>query len=226
LLLSFDREIYGAIFLSLKVSTIAAIIATVVGMPIGFLIGTNEFPGKRAVIVFFNALFSMPTVVIGLFVYGLLSRRGLLGFLGILYTPNAMIMGQAVLILPLIIALSISAAQAIEKRVFKTALTLGANYPRAAFSAFLEARYAFLAAIIASFGRAFGEIGVSMMLGGNIRGYTRNITTAIASETEKGEFAFAIALGLVLLLVAGAISIAFQFIQLSMRKSANGKAYS
>ena len=213
LLFSFNREIYGAVFLSLRLATLSTLFAAIIGVPLGFIIGINDFCGKRLVIVIFNTLYSLPTVLIGLFVYGMISRIGLFGSLNLLYTPQAMIIGQSILILPLITALTISTARTVDKRVFKTCLTLGANYFQSSLTTFFEYKPSFLAAIIAGFGRAFGEVGVSMMLGGNIRGYTRNITTSIAFETAKGEFALGIALGLILLLVACLISILLQFLQ-------------
>ncbi|MBI4656442.1 MAG: ABC transporter permease [Elusimicrobia bacterium] len=213
LLFSFNRDVYSAVFLSLRVTTLSTLFAAIIGVPLGFIIGLNNFYGKRVIIVIFNTLYSLPTVLMGLFAYGMFSRNGPLGSLGLLYTPQAMIIGQTILIFPLITALTISAVQAIDKKVFKTCLTLGANYLQSSLTAFFEYKQLFVAAVIAGFGRAFGEVGVSMMLGGNIRGYTRNITTSIAFATAKGEFALGIALGLILLLVACLISILLQFLQ-------------
>ncbi len=213
LLLSFNPEAYNAIFISLRVSALSMVIAGIFGVPLGFLIGIKDFSGKRIITIIFNTLYSLPTVIVGLFVYGMLSRSGPLGSLNLLYTPQAMVIGQAILIFPLITALTIASAKAIDKRVIKTCLTLGADFLRSSLTTFIEYKSTFIAALLAGFGRAFGEVGVSMMLGGNIRGYTRNITTTIALETGKGEFGLGIAMGFVLLLVACLISILLQSFQ-------------
>jgi tungstate transport system permease protein len=156
---------------------------------------------------------SLPTVVVGLMVYSFLSRRGPLGDLGLLYTVTAMVVGQCILAFPIVTGLTISSVKGLDKRIKTTIKSLGAD-PLQGFLMFLhEGRFGILAAVIAGFGRVFAEIGVSMMLGGNIKGYTRNITTAIALETSKGEFALGIALGLVLLIVAFGVNILLSFVQ-------------
>lgn len=213
MIVSLDPEMMRITFVSLKVSTVAIFIATLVGVPVGFYIGIKEFFGKRAVVTILNTLMALPTVVVGLIVYSLISRRGLLGTLGLLYTPWAMVIGQTILAFPIISALSLSATQSIDKRVEKTALTLGANNLQTALIILNEGKFAILSAIIAGFGRVFAEVGASMMLGGNIKGYTRNITTAIAFETSKGEFALGIALGIILLIVAFSINILVHYFQ-------------
>ncbi len=213
IVISFDPEFYHTVFLSLRLAFLSTLLAALAGVPLGFFIGTVEFRGKKLVSVVFNTLYSLPTVIVGLMVYIFISRSGPLGFLNILYTPMAIVIGQSILIFPLITALTIATASAMDKRVIKTCLALGGNLHQARATAFLEYKSSFVAAIIAGFGRAFGEIGVSMMLGGNIRGYTRNITTTIALETAKGEFELGIASGLVLLLVACLISVFFQLLQ-------------
>jgi tungstate transport system permease protein len=152
-------------------------------------------------------------VLIGLFVFSLISRQGPLGFLGLLFTPSAMIIGQFILAIPIIIALTISAVQGVDARVRPTALTLGANHFQTILTVLTEARFALMAAIIAGFGRVIGEVGSALMLGGNIRNYTRTITTAIALETSKGEFGFAIALGIILMVVAFSVNILFRYFQ-------------
>ena len=161
-----------------------------------------------------NTLLALPTVVIGLIVYSLISRRGPLGIFGLLYTPSAMIIGQFILAIPIIIALTHSAVQGIDKRVRNTALTLGATEAQSAWTVIKEARYAVLAAVITGFGRVIAEVGAAMMLGGNIKGSTRVMTTAIALETAKGEFGFAIALGIILLFVAFSINILLHYFQI------------
>ena len=146
-------------------------------------------------------------------VYSLISRRGPLGVFGLLYTPSAMIIGQFILAVPIITALTHSAVQGIDKRVKNTALTLGATEVQSAWMVIKEARYAVLAAVITGFGRVIAEVGAAMMLGGNIKGSTRVMTTAIALETAKGEFGFAIALGIILLFVAFSINILLHYFQ-------------
>lgn len=210
---SLNREMISIAWVSLKIASLSTIIATLSGIPLGFIIALKDFRGKRYLITILNTLMALPTVVIGLFVYSFISRRGPLGSLGILYTPWAMVIGQIILALPIITALSLSATQGIDKRVAKTALTLGANEFQTALFILREGKFAIFSAIIAGFGRVFAEVGVSMMLGGNIRGLTRNITTAIAFETGKGEFALGLALGIILLTVAFAINILFHYFQ-------------
>jgi tungstate transport system permease protein len=208
-----DPEVWGITLVSLKVSAASTLIATILGVPIGFSVASREFRGKGFVITVLNTLLALPTVVVGLSVYAFLSRRGPLGSLGLLFTPAAMVIGQSILALPITAALSLAAVQHLDPRVRETALTLGATAGQAARAVLREGRFAILAAVIAAFGRVFAEVGVSMMLGGNIRFYTRNIPTAIALETGRGEFPLAIALGLILLAVAFGVNLVFQCLQ-------------
>jgi len=213
LIFSLDREIFNIVLLSLRVSLTAIILASLVGIPLGFLMAVKDYWGKRLTIALVNTLLALPTVVVGLIVYSLISRRGPLGVFGLLYTPSAMIIGQFVLATPIVIALTHSAIQGIDRRVRNTALTLGATEIQSAWTVIKEARYAVLAAIITGFGRVIAEVGAAMMLGGNIKGSTRVMTTAIALETAKGEFAFSIALGIILLLIAFSINILLHYFQ-------------
>jgi len=213
LIFTFDSEIFSIVLLSLRVSLIAVILASLLGVYLGFLMAVKEYWGKRFSVSLVNTLLALPTVVIGLIVYSLISRRGPLGVFGLLYTPSAMIIGQFILAVPIIIALTHSAVQGIDKRVRNTALTLGATEAQSAWMVIKEARYAVLAAVITGFGRVIAEVGAAMMLGGNIKESTRVMTTAIALETAKGEFGFAIALGIVLLLVAFSINILLHYFQ-------------
>ncbi len=206
LIATFDPEIYRIMWVSLKVSFIASVIAAILGVPSGFFLAMKTFPGKKFVLQILNTLMALPTVVVGLLFYGILSRRGILGDWGLLYTQTAMVMGLCVLILPVMTNLSVSAAKSADKRMYPTCLSLGANEFQQGILFFNEVRFAVLAAIVAGFGRAIGEVGVAMMLGGNIQGFTRTMTTAIALETSKGEFEFALALGMLLLLLAFAIN--------------------
>jgi tungstate transport system permease protein len=156
---------------------------------------------------------ALPTVIVGLLLYGLLNRQGVLGEFGLLYTPAAMVMGQSILIIPIIWNLSIAAVNGADPRLRPTCLSLGANLYQQGLIYINEVRFALMAAIVAGFGRAIGEVGVAMMLGGNIAGFTRTMTTAIALETSKGEFEFALALGMMLLLVALVVNIVLQQFQ-------------
>ena len=213
LILSLDGETFDVILVSLKVSFAATLIACLVGVPLGLIIGVRNFWGKRAVVTVLNTLMALPTVVIGLTIYALISRRGPLGSLGLLYTPTAIVIGGFILATPIITALSLSAAQGIDIRVRPTALTLGASEFQATLAVLSEAKFSLLAAVVAGFGRVIADVGSAMMLGGNIRGSTRTMTTAIALETSKGEFGFGIALGIVLLFVAFSLNILFHYYQ-------------
>lgn len=213
LIISWDAEIFRTVLLSLRISLASTLIASLIGIPMGFLISTHEFPLKRPIITIFNTLLSLPTVVVGLFLYSLLSRKGPFGPLGLLFTPTAMVIGQFILATPIIVALTITAIQAMDPRAKITAMTLGAGSFRTALTVLSEARFALTAAVIAGFGRVIAEVGTAMMVGGNIKGYTRTMTTAIALETAKGEFAFGLALGCILLFVAFSINILFHYFQ-------------
>ncbi|MBU4047086.1 ABC transporter permease [bacterium] len=213
LIFTLDSEIFSIVLLSLRVSLTAVILASLLGVYLGFLMAVKDYWGKRFSVSLVNTLLALPTVVIGLIVYSLISRRGPLGIFGLLYTPLAMIIGQFILAVPIIIALTHSAVQGIDKRVRNTALTLGATEAQSAWTVIKEARYAVLAAVITGFGRVIAEVGAAMMLGGNIKGSTRVMTTAITLETTKGEFGFAIALGIILLFVAFSINILLHYFQ-------------
>lgn len=213
LIFTFDHEVISCTWVSLSVSSIAILLASLVGVPLAFLIGINEFKGKRMIITLFNTMMALPTVVVGLFVFSLISRQGPIGVLGLLFTPIAMMIGQFILATPIITALAISAIQGIDPRIKMTAVTLGARSYQITFALMLEARFAIMAAIIAGFGRIIGEVGSAMILGGNIRGYTRSITTAIALETSKGEFSLGLALGIILLAVALSVNIILRYLQ-------------
>jgi tungstate transport system permease protein len=213
LIFSLDREILSIALLSLKVSTIATFLSSLVGVPLGFIIGSGQFWGKKGLTAIFNTLMALPTVVVGLLVYSLISRQGPLGPLELLFTPKAMVIGQFILATPIIVALTISATQAIDPRVKITAMTLGAGPLRTAVTVLSEAKFALMAAVVAGFGRVIGEVGCALMVGGNIRGYTRTMTTAISLETAKGEFAFGLALGFILLTVAFVVNILLHRLQ-------------
>lgn len=220
LLLSFDPELYEIVGVSLNVSFFSTLIAALFGLPLGFLIAFNSFAGKRFVMTCLNTLLALPTVVIGLVVYSLISRRGIFGPLELLYTQKAIIIGQIILIVPLITTLSIAAVSRIDQRYRNTALTLGATYAQMGWVIFKEARFGIVAAVIAAFGRVIAEVGISMMLGGNAKGFTRTMTTAMALEYDKGEFVLAVALGIILMSFAFAINMLFHFLQGRLKSDA------
>lgn len=202
LLLSGDAGLWEIIGISFSVSGTAIAVAVIPAIMLGFVLAFYQFPGRRVLIALSNTLLSVPAVVVGLTFYLLLSRAGPLGDLRLLFTQTAMVIGQIALAFPILVAMSHSAFQAIDRRAWETAITLGQSSLGALLLIIREARFALLAAVLAGFGRIIAEVGASMMLGGNILHYTRNIPTAIALETSKGEFAQGIALGIVLLLLA------------------------
>ena len=201
-LFSGDRELWSVVWISLKVSLTALVIATPFAVALGFWVASNRFAGRRAVIVTLQGLLSFPTVVVGLVLYLLLSRSGPLGPWHLLFTQDAMIMGQAIIAFPVLAAFTLAAVQGADPRLRETATSLGAGPWRSSLTSLFEVRFAVIAGVLSGFGRVISEVGCSMMVGGNIAGYTRNIPTAIALETSKGDFAQGIALGAVLMAFA------------------------
>ncbi len=201
-------ELLKAIWVSLKVSGLATLIACVMAVPLALFLSGTEFRGKKLVLLLNQTWMAAPTVVIGLLLYFLLSRNGPLGTFGILYTQTAMMVGQVILILPLIIGFSYTALKQVDRKARLTALSLGASANQAGWIVIKEARLALLFALLAGFARAVSEVGISMMLGGNIRGDTRNITTTIALESSKGEFFNGVVLGIILLGITLGINLA------------------
>lgn len=210
---SLDPELFEIVGVSLKVSFFSTIIASVMGIPAGFLISFKEFWFKRFLLTVLNTLLALPTVVVGLIIYSFISRRGIFGPLDLLYTQKAIIIGQVFLIIPIVTTYTISAISRIDERYRKTALTLGANALQTSWIIVREARFGIVAAIIISFGRVIAEVGISMMLGGNAKGFTRTMTTAMALEYDKGEFVLSIALGMILLCVCFAVNVFFNYLQ-------------
>lgn len=210
LLLQFNPEVYLIVWTSLKIALIATTLAAILAIPTGIYIAINEFIGKRLLLQLLNTLMAMPTVMIGLIFYGLLSRRGMFGDYGLLYTETAVILGEASLIVPIIINMTVVAVQSADNRLLPTLKSLGAKQAQLVLPLLTELRYVILAAIITGFGRAIGEVGAAMMLGGNIHGVTRTMTTAIALETSKGDFVLGLALGMVLLSVAFTVNFILQ----------------
>lgn len=214
LIFHFDSEVYSIVWTSLKISLTATLIAALFGIPTGILTAIYEFTGKRILQHLLNTLMAMPTVMIGLIFYGLLSRKGPLGDFGLLYTETAVVIGQACLILPIIMNYTLTAVESADERLIPTLKMLGANTRQQVLPILDELRLVIFAGIITGFGRAIGEVGAAMMLGGNIQGVTRTMTTAIALETSKGDFELGLALGLLLLLIAFAINLLIQTLKL------------
>ena len=213
LLISLDPEVMRIAGRSLSISGASCLLASLICLPLASLIHFNQFRGKRALISTIQTLFAMPTVLVGLFVLVLLSRVGPLGIFRMRFTPYAMVIGQILLISPLLLGFTISALSGVSREIVDTATSLGASRFQTVWLVLKEARYAVLAAVIMGFARAISEVGCAMMVGGNIKGATRVITTAIALEASKGDIALAIALGIILLFLALIINIALNRLQ-------------
>ena len=197
-----DRALVEIVLLSLRVSLSALVLATLVALPAGAALGVARFPGRRVLVVLLNAGMGLPPVVVGLFVYLLLSRSGPLGSLGLLFTPTAMIIAQSVLITPIIAALTRQVVEDLWEEYEEELRSLGARASRALWTLLWDGRYRLLTAILAGFGRATAEVGAVLIVGGNIAHVTRVMTTAIALETSRGDLSLALALGLVLMLLS------------------------
>ncbi len=213
LVLTLDAGVLEYAGRSLLIAMIATLTASVLGIPLGMLIAEHDFRGRRAVVTVLNTLLALPTVVVGLLVYTLLSRAGPLGYLQLLFTVPGIIVGEVFLILPIITAFTLAAAARTDRDVRKTAMALGAS-PRQVFWIVLrESRFGIAAAVIAAFGRVVSEVGVATILGGNAEGFTRTLTTAIVLNVDMGNFALALALGMVLLTISLSINVLFQYLQ-------------
>lgn len=199
LIAGFDAELAQVVGLSLQVSLIAVVIATLIGLPIGAMVAVERFRGRQTLIVLLNALMGLPPVVVGLVVYLLLSRAGPLGGLGILFTPTAMVIAQTVLITPIIAALSRQIIEDAWREYDEQLRSLGAHRLNAAMTLIWDTRFSLLTILLAGFGRAAAEVGAVMIVGGNIAGVTRVMTTTIALETSKGDLPLALGLGIVLI---------------------------
>jgi len=213
LLITLDAEVMGITLLSLKVSGIATLISLFIGISIGTIVALSEFPGKKIVVSLINTGMGLPPVVVGLFVTIFLWRNGPLGFMGILYTPAAMILAQAIIATPIVMGITLAAMQQLPKKLRLQILALGATRLQMVWTLIKEARLPLLAAIMAGFGGVISEIGASIMVGGNIKGYSRVLTTATVMETSRGNFDIAIALGIILLLLAYFINLILTHIQ-------------
>lgn len=206
LLINFDKELYTIIFLSLTVSSSATIISSLIGIPLGVYLGITEFKGKKLFSRFLYTFMSIPSVIVGLVVAILISRRGPLGFLGLLYTPSAMIIAQTLLVIPLSLGLTYNLSKNRGREIEKVGITLGASKLRIIILIIRELRLDIFMGIITVFSRAISEVGAVMIVGGNIKGHTRVITTSIAMFNSMGEYPMAIALGIVLLLISFVIN--------------------
>ncbi|RYA24952.1 ABC transporter permease [Malaciobacter halophilus] len=213
LLVSGNDSVYSAIAVTITVSSWSLFISLIIGLPLGFLLGYYNFPGKTVVRTIVDTLLALPTVVIGLIAYTMLSRSGVFGEFGLLFTQKSIIIGQVVLGLPIIIALTATQVEAVDKRLYLSLKGLGANSRQILLSTLIEARFGLMTAAMTAYGRIVTEIGISMMVGGNIKYHTRTVTTAIALETGKGEFITGIALGLVLFCVALMVNIVLSMLK-------------
>ena len=220
LIVSADPTLSEIIFLSLRVSLSAVIIASVIGLGIGATVGIMRFPGRGAVIVSLNALMGLPPVVVGLLVYMMLSNAGPLGWLHLLYSPTAMIIAQALLVTPNIPSLSRQVIEDLYREYREQFLSLGVPPKTAVVALLWDARYSLLTVALAGFGRAIAEVGAVIIVGGNIKHVTRVMTTAIALETSKGDLALALALGLILILIALSVNASVSLLRLNASNSA------
>jgi tungstate transport system permease protein len=213
LLITFDSEVMGITLLSLRVSGIATLISLVLGVGVGAIVALTRFPGRRFVVSLINTGMGLPPVVVGLFVSIFLWRNGPLGFLGLLYTPTAIITAQAIIATPIVMGITLAAMQQLPKKLRLQILALGATRVQLLWMLIREARLPLLAAVMAGFGGVISEVGASIMVGGNIKGYSRVLTTATVMETSRGNFAMAIALSIILLLLAYAVNLILTHIQ-------------
>ncbi|MEN4005872.1 MAG: ABC transporter permease [Methanobacteriaceae archaeon] len=213
LIVTLDPEVVEIAIRSLHISLTATFIASLITIPVGGLIYYYDFYGKRTIINLIQTLYSMPTVLVGLFLFLFISRQGVFGFLDLLFTPTGMIIGQTLLIMPIIIGFTITALVGVNIHIKELAISLGASTSQTIITIIKEARYAIMSTVILGFGRAISEVGLALIIGGNIRGFTRILTTAISLETAKGHIELAIALGIILLSIALIINLLLNYLQ-------------
>lgn len=213
LIAGLDGEVFAYAFRSIYVALGATCIASLLGVPAGVLIAEKNFRGKRGLVTVLNTMLGLPTVVVGLFAYSLISRQGPFGDAGLLFTVPGMMIGEVLLILPLVTALTVGVVVRVDRDVHKTAIALGATGGQALFVVLRESRFGILAAVIAGYGRVLGEVGVATILGGNVQGFTRTLTTAAVLHAEMGYFEMALALGIVLLALSFIVNIGLQLLQ-------------
>jgi len=200
-------------WLSLRIAFSSVLIAAIISLPLGALIHFHSFPGKRLLISVIQTFYSVPTVTVGLFIFVMFSRSGPLGGFGLLFTPAVMVIGQVLLVMPILLGLTISALSGIDRSITDTARSLGASGWQNVLVVMKEARFAVMAAVILGFGRAISEVGLALMVGGNIKGFTRVITTAISLETGKGDIELSMALGIILIIIALIINLILNRVQ-------------
>jgi tungstate transport system permease protein len=213
LLFQGDRETFSAVLTTVQVSFLSMSASLLAGVPLGYCLGYLDFPGKKSLRTVVDTMLALPTVFIGLLVYAFISSRGPLGEFGLLFTLSGIAIGQAILALPIVIALTATAIESLDHSLRLTLLSLGASGKQIFLTILWEARLGLLVAAVTATGRVLTEVGISMMVGGNIKWHTRTITTAIALETNKGQFATGIALGLILLIIAFAINLSLSFLR-------------
>ena len=213
LLFGGDEQTWSAVAATMTVASYSMAVSLAAGIPLGFTLGYGSFRGKRQIRLVVDTLLSLPTVFIGLMVYAFLSSRGPLGDMGLLFTLPGIAVGQTVLALPIVIALCATAVESMDRHLRTTLISLGANHRQILLSSLWEVRYGIIAAALTAYGRVMTEVGISMMVGGNIKWHTRTITTAIALETGKGMFATGIALGLVLITIAFLVNLSVSFLR-------------
>lgn len=202
LIFSFDDETYSAVFTTIKTSSISILITLIIGLPIGFIIGYYDFYGKKTLKLISDTLLSVPTVIIGLIVYALISYKGPLGQYEMLFTIKGIVLGQSLLGLPIVISLSSTSIEQLDKKLHLTLKSFCLSYMQTIKTVLFEARHSLFLAIVTAYGRIISEVGVVMMIGGNIKWHTRTITSAISLETNKGEFSVGIALGVILMFIS------------------------
>ena len=213
LLVTFDADVMEISGRSLAIAATSCSITALICLPLGSLIHFSRFRGKRLFVNIIQTFYSIPTVAVGLFVFVLFSSSGPLGGLGLMFTPAVMVIGQVILVAPVMLGLTIAALSGVDKAISETAVSLGASRFQAAIITLKHARYAVLTAVVMGFGRAIAEVGLALMVGGNIKGFTRTLTTAISLETSKGDIELALALGIVLILIALVINLTLNRLQ-------------
>jgi tungstate transport system permease protein len=213
LLISGNPETYSAVWATVKVSSYSILTSLIIGIPLGFCLGYFDFGGKKPLRTVVDTLMALPTVFIGLLVYAFLTQRGPLGNWGLLFSLPGIAIGQTILALPIVVGLSATAIESMDQKLHLTIMSLGANRRQLFVTSLWEARHGLLAGAIAAYGRVMTEVGISMMVGGNIKWHTRTITTAIALETNKGQFGLGVALGLVLLVIAFCVNVSVSFLR-------------
>ncbi|RTZ95228.1 MAG: ABC transporter permease [Deltaproteobacteria bacterium] len=211
LLVSGNSETYAAIAVTLKVSGYSIGCSLLIGIPFGFCLGYFDFSGKKTIRMLVDTLMALPTVFIGLLVYAFLTHRGPLGNFGLLFTLPGIAIGQTILALPIVVALSATAVENMDPKLRCAIMSMGASRRQLFLSSLWECRHGILAGALAAYGRVMTEVGISMMVGGNIKWHTRTITTAIALETNKGKFGMGVALGLVLMIIALGVNVSVSF---------------